>query len=116
MHCPGWAPVGIDPEVGTGYVPLTALRASDTLFTARLAAVFEGGSERVGLCYVDLDDFGTGYSNLAYLRRPPVCEPKIAETFMDGLRAPAGDPVDERIVETLVSLRRRSTSCWPIRL
>jgi diguanylate cyclase (GGDEF)-like protein/PAS domain S-box-containing protein len=53
---------------------------------------------------IAIDDFGTGYSNLAYLRRLPVCELKIAGAFMDGLRAPAGDPVDERIVETLVSL------------
>ncbi|MGH3978373.1 MAG: putative bifunctional diguanylate cyclase/phosphodiesterase [Pseudonocardiaceae bacterium] len=53
---------------------------------------------------IAIDDFGTGYSNLAYLRRLPVCELKIAGAFMDGLRSPTGDPVDQRIVETLVSL------------
>jgi len=53
---------------------------------------------------IAIDDFGTGYSNLAYLRRLPVHELKIAGAFMDGLRSPTGDPVDLRIVENLVSL------------
>jgi diguanylate cyclase (GGDEF)-like protein/PAS domain S-box-containing protein len=53
---------------------------------------------------IAIDDFGTGYSNLAYLRRLPVHEVKMAGAFMDGLRSPTGDPVDLRIVETLVSL------------
>jgi diguanylate cyclase (GGDEF)-like protein/PAS domain S-box-containing protein len=53
---------------------------------------------------IAIDDFGTGYSNLAYLRRLPVHEVKMAGAFMDGLRCPTGDPVDLRIVETLVSL------------
>ncbi|GAA4698065.1 putative bifunctional diguanylate cyclase/phosphodiesterase [Phytohabitans rumicis] len=56
---------------------------------------------------IAIDDFGTGYSNLAYLRSLPVCELKVAGSFVEGLRAPAADPAsitDERILATLVSL------------
>jgi diguanylate cyclase (GGDEF)-like protein/PAS domain S-box-containing protein len=58
---------------------------------------------------VAIDDFGTGYSNLAYLRRLPVHELKIAGSFIAGLRDADADanpqqPVDEQIVAALVSL------------
>ncbi|MEV0843993.1 EAL domain-containing protein [Actinocatenispora sera] len=57
-----------------------------------------------------IDDFGTGYSNLAYLRRLPVHALKIAGSFVSGMADATDngvggpDPVDERIVETLVEL------------
>ncbi|GAA1816687.1 EAL domain-containing protein [Luedemannella flava] len=55
---------------------------------------------------IAIDDFGTGYSNLAYLRRLPVRELKIAGEFVTGLRSAdaTGNPTDERILATLVSL------------
>ena len=59
---------------------------------------------------IAIDDFGTGYSNLAYLRRLPVHELKIAGSFVAGLREDGDgrgggrDPVDEQIVRALVSL------------
>jgi diguanylate cyclase (GGDEF)-like protein/PAS domain S-box-containing protein len=56
---------------------------------------------------IAIDDFGTGYSNLAYLRRLPVHELKIAGSFVTGLRHPEqaeSHAVDERIVAALVQL------------
>jgi len=53
---------------------------------------------------IAIDDFGTGYSNLPYLRRLPVQELKLAGMFVVGLRGPDPDPMDERIVATLVTL------------
>lgn len=74
--------------MGTADEPLEALRALSKM-GVRIA----------------IDDFGTGYSNLAYLRHLPVHELKIAGSFMEGLReAETVDPVDERIVGTLVDL------------
>jgi diguanylate cyclase (GGDEF)-like protein/PAS domain S-box-containing protein len=74
--------------MGTAEEPLDALRTLS----------------RMGV-RIAIDDFGTGYSNLAYLRRLPVHELKIAGSFMEGLRdADEADPVDARIVGTLVDL------------
>ncbi|GAA2815066.1 cyclic Di-GMP phosphodiesterase RmdA [Saccharopolyspora taberi] len=74
--------------MGTADEPLDALRALS----------------RMGV-RIAIDDFGTGYSNLAYLRHLPVHELKIAGSFMEGLRDPEqADPVDARIVGTLVDL------------
>ena len=54
---------------------------------------------------IAIDDFGTGYSNMTYLRRLPVCELKLAGSFINGVSA-AGDrhPVDTHIIGSLVSL------------
>ncbi|MEE6263251.1 putative bifunctional diguanylate cyclase/phosphodiesterase [Plantactinospora sonchi] len=54
---------------------------------------------------VAVDDFGTGYSNLAYLRRLPVRELKIAGAFIEGLTPGlSGTPADRQIVASVVGL------------
>ncbi|MGH3913722.1 MAG: putative bifunctional diguanylate cyclase/phosphodiesterase [Pseudonocardiaceae bacterium] len=53
---------------------------------------------------IAIDDFGTGYSNLPYLRRLPLHDLKLAGSFAVGLRDSDPDPVDERMVATLVNL------------
>ncbi|WP_353234778.1 EAL domain-containing protein [Diaphorobacter ruginosibacter] len=50
---------------------------------------------------VSLDDFGTGYSSLAYLRRLPIDQLKLDQSYVLGMMQ---DPTDQAIVQGVIGL------------
>jgi len=53
--------------------------------------------------HMSLDDFGTGYSSLSYLKKLPLSQIKIDQSFISELLS---DPVDAAIVRTILQLAK----------
>ncbi len=86
---------GLDPALLTLEITETALMEDPDGANAVLAALKALGVE------LAVDDFGTGYASLTYLKRFPVDELKIDQSFVRGL---GSDPGDRAIVASCVQL------------
>ena len=75
----------------------TCIMASDEQGLRTLDAIKDLGIQ------ISMDDFGTGYSSLAALRRLPIDELKIDQSF---IREMTDDPDDTAIISTIIAMGR----------
>jgi|GEM_PF-1332381 len=84
-----------------GWLTLEVLETSALEDLARMSRVILD-CQAVGVAFA-LDDFGTGYSSLTYLKRLPVSQLKIDQSFVRGV---VHDPQDRAILESVLSLAK----------
>ncbi|MDL2356706.1 MAG: EAL domain-containing protein [Pseudomonadota bacterium] len=100
---PGFVDQMIDLLAASGADPrLLKLELTEGLLLEHTAAVIDTitALKRAGVGF-SLDDFGTGYSSLSYLKRLPLDQLKIDQSFVRDLLT---DPNDAAIVRTIVAL------------
>jgi diguanylate cyclase (GGDEF)-like protein/PAS domain S-box-containing protein len=86
---------GVDPHLLCLEITESILMEDDDDFSATLLRLRSIGVQ------VSIDDFGTGYSSLAYLRRFPVDEVKIDQSFIKGL---GRDPFSSALVSAVIMI------------
>ena len=89
------------PEVNPTYLALEVLETSALEDIAGVSAVIEQ-CRQIGVMFA-LDDFGTGYSSLSYLKRLPVTQLKIDQSFV---RDMLNDADDMAILQGVIGLAR----------
>ena len=89
------------PELRPGDLELEVLETSALEDLAHVSLIIEFCRE-FGMKFA-LDDFGTGYSSLTYLKRLPVTQLKIDQSFV---RDMLDDPDDLAILEGVIGLSR----------
>jgi diguanylate cyclase (GGDEF)-like protein/PAS domain S-box-containing protein len=87
------------PRVRPGDLELEVLETSALADLARVSRVIDACREIGVLCA--LDDFGTGYASLTYLKRLPVIQIKIDQSFVRGM---LDDPDDLAILDGVIGL------------
>jgi diguanylate cyclase (GGDEF)-like protein/PAS domain S-box-containing protein len=91
--------LSIHPGVSHGQLQLEVLETSALDDVAWTSSVIEA-CRKMGVTF-SLDDFGTGYSSLTYLRRLPVVELKIDQSFVRNMLE---DPDDLAILNGIIGL------------
>ena len=89
----------VHPSVAPGELELELLETSALEDVVRVSKVIDA-CRRIGVNFA-LDDFGTGYSSLTYLKRLPVHQLKIDQSFV---RDMLDDPDDLAILEGVIGL------------
>ncbi len=91
--------LALHPEVAPRCLELEVLETSALQDIAQTSGVIEACRE-LGVTFA-LDDFGTGYSSLTYLKRLPVVQLKIDQSFV---RDMLDDPDDLAILKGIIGL------------
>jgi EAL domain-containing protein (putative c-di-GMP-specific phosphodiesterase class I) len=87
------------PTVREGDLEMEVLETSAMEDLTKVSGIIEA-SRNIGVSFA-LDDFGTGYSSLTYLKRLPVSQIKIDQSFVQGM---LDDPDDRAILEGVLGL------------
>jgi EAL domain-containing protein (putative c-di-GMP-specific phosphodiesterase class I) len=91
--------LGAYPEVDPKFLQLEVLETSALEDIAWVSKVI-AQCQQMGVMFA-LDDFGTGYSSLTYLKRLPVSQLKIDQSFV---RDMLNDPEDLAILQGVIGL------------
>jgi len=87
------------PAIAPSCLEIEILETSALEDLARVSRIIEE-CQAIGVAF-SLDDFGTGYSSLTYLKRLPVTQLKIDQSFV---RSMLNDPDDLAILQGILSL------------